>query len=397
MQDLLLLISSILLIPHIAYGGYFILARLKKIDPLVMMAGAAVGVSLVFMVLNIPNPLLWAVYLGIAFVFAILFHLRIKSLITKTSLLEYCNYKIFIEAYGLTLCLAGLATTLVFPQLVIFNGIAGIFFIVRLNWLLLIKKKAYSLNFPEPEYIKNPLVSIVIIAYNEEKYIGNTLKSLAAQTYHNFEAVLVDDHSTDSTMQIAQSFSTLFPLRIVQKEVRGCSRSRNYGAANSNGDIILFIDADIILPPDFLEKSLQEFASQKLSIAFFDFNPITDKAIDHYMTWIYRIWLKITQYFNPRAIGSCIMVDKKLHRRILFDETVVMAEDFDYVRRAVKYGKFRMINNPRYLVSWRRFGVENRFWLLVKYLLFEAHRQLIGEIRKPIMSYDFGHYDKKKE
>jgi len=56
-----------------------------------------------------------------------------------------------------------------------------------------------------------------------------------------------------------------------------------------------------------------------------------------------------------------------------------------------------MINNPRYLVSWRRFGVENRFWLIVKYLLFEAHRQLIGEIRKPILSYDFGHYDKKKE
>jgi hypothetical protein len=389
------IISSALLIPHISYGGYCILSHFKRFDPLVTAAGTGVLLALVVFLFNILNPIGWFVSLAIAFAFAILFHVRLRSVIPKVSLQEFCNYKIFIEAYGILLCLAGIFTVTFLPFMIPAIGILNVIFVLRLNWLIFFKKKLYKLDYPDPEPLNNPLVSIVVIAYNEADYISKTLESIKAQTYHNFEVILVDDHSTDDTVEIARSYESAIPLKIVQKEVRGCSRSRNFGAANAKGEIILFLDADIFLPEEFLEKALAQFSERKLSSAFFDFTPVTDNRLDFLCTGIYRLWLKVTQYFNPRAIGSCIMVRKDLHDRLLFDESVVMAEDFDYVRRAVGFGKFRMLKNPRYMVSWRRFEVENRFLLVTKYLIFELYRQQIGEIRKPILSYDFGHYDKK--
>ena len=395
-SNILFIISTLLLTPHIAYGGYYILAKMKKFDAVVYGLGLLAGVAQIFMLANIFNPVYWFAGIVITFIFAILFHLRIISLLSEISLQEYCNYKIFIEAYGIFLSLIGIIIVTFLPWTAPVLGGLTIIVILRLSWLVLFIKKAYGINYQNPAPLTNPPVSIVIIAFNEEKYIGELLESIKKQTYRNFEVILVDDHSEDDTVKIAHSYIHHFPLKIVQKPVRGCSRSRNFGAKNSTGEIILFLDADVILPPDFLEKGLHEFSTRHLSSAYFDFEPIADKKIDDFFTVVYRFWLKAVQYHNPRAVGSCIMVRSNLHEKILFDETVVMAEDFDYIRRGSHLGKFRMINHPRYHLSWRRFAVEHRLKLVIKYLLFELHRQLIGEIRKPIMTYKFGHYDKKE-
>ena len=394
--QILLWISNLILLVNISYGAFFILVRYKKTDAFIATIAVMVPAALANMVLS-TGTINWYWSLIVAFLCAILFHLHIRRRLTSIYLQEYCNYKIFIETYGIILSVAGIIATLLLPPMELITAILMLAFIVRLTWLLLFKKKAYQMKYPNPEPLNNPLVSIVVIAFNEENYIGQTMESLKDQTYRNFEVILVDDHSQDATLEIAKAYEHLFPLKIVQKEVRGCSRSRNFGAENAKGEIILFLDADITLPPDFLQKSLTQFSAQNLGAAFFDFTPITDHRSDHLMTFFYRLWLKITQYHNPRAIGSCIMIRRALHKAVLFDETVVMAEDFDYIRRAVCHGKFRMLNNPRYQVSWRRFGVENRLKLVTKYLIFETHRQLIGEIRRPVLSYQFGHYDKEKE
>lgn len=388
-------ISSLLLVAHISYGGWFIMARYKKTDTFITIIGIIIAASLAWMVFSIGTAN-WFWSLIVAFLSAILFHLHLRRRLNRVCLQEFCNYKIFIESYGVILCLGGFIFSLFFPQQDLLLGILNLLFVLRLNWLIFFKKKLYRLDYPNPKPLTNPLVSVVIIAFNEEKYIGQCLESLKKQTYHNFEVILVDDRSVDSTVSTAEPYGQFFPLKIVQKEVRGCSRSRNFGAENACGKIILFLDADVILPTDFLEKSLHEFFAQHLSAAFFDFTPITDKKIDYAITCFYRLWLKATQYHNPRAIGSCIMVRRELHDAIRFDETVIMAEDFDYIRRATDHGKFRMIDQVRYRLSWRRFTVENRLKLVIKYLLFELHRQLIGEMRKPVFSYNFGHYDKKE-
>ena len=262
--------------------------------------------------------------------------------------------------------------------------------IIKFNMLIFKKKRLYDVFYQPPSIPDRPMVSIIIIAYNEEKYIGKLLDSIGAQGYEKYEIILVDDHSTDRTVEIANAHSSGMPIKIVQKDIRGASRSRNYGATFARGDILLFLDADAVLPQAFISRNLDTFRRKQLSIAGVDFIPITESKMDKWITTFYRFWLKTVQYFNPRGIGFCLFVCPQLHKKVLFDESVVVSEDFDYVKRATRYGKFRIIDTVPSSISWRRFQRENRFLLILKYLFFEWYRQNVGEIRKKLLPYEFG-------
>jgi glycosyltransferase involved in cell wall biosynthesis len=255
-------------------------------------------------------------------------------------------------------------------------------------------KKVHEIDLDTPITTESPLISIVISAYNEEKYIAKLLESIKIQNYKNFEVIVVDDNSEDETINVAKKFETDIPLKVVIKKIRGVAGSRNYGADLSRGELILFLDADVILTEKFLEKNIQAFKKLKLSSAFVDFKPISHYKIDLIIAWVYRLWLKLVQYFNPRGPGFCLLIHRDLHKKMHFDETVIMAEDFDYVRRGAMLGKFRILTGYPVLVSWRRFEKERRVILVLKYLFFELHRIFFGEIRKKIIPYDFGDFGK---
>jgi len=93
-------------------------------------------------------------------------------------------------------------------------------------------------------------VSVIIAAYNEEDYIGECLESLLRQTHPSYELIVVDDGSTDRTPEIAQQLG----VRLIKGDHKGPGLARNKGAAESNGDILVFLDADMSFDPDFLQK-----------------------------------------------------------------------------------------------------------------------------------------------
>ena len=94
-----------------------------------------------------------------------------------------------------------------------------------------------------------PLVSIVIAAYNEERYIRDCLGSLKRQTYSPIEIVVVDDGSSDDTAGIASREGA----RLLLQEHLGAGSARNRGAAVARGDILVFVDADMVMAPRFVE------------------------------------------------------------------------------------------------------------------------------------------------
>ena len=98
------------------------------------------------------------------------------------------------------------------------------------------------------------LVSCIITTKNEESAIKCLLSSIEAQSYKNFEIVLVDNYSTDKTRQIAEAFST----RVFSK---GPERSiqRNYGVTVSKGDYVFILDADMTLAKDVLKDGVSKF------------------------------------------------------------------------------------------------------------------------------------------
>lgn len=99
-----------------------------------------------------------------------------------------------------------------------------------------------------------PLVSVIVPAYNAEPTLSETLASIAAQTYRNLEIVVVDDGSTDRTFDIASAFAASDSrARVVSIANGGVAIARNTGAASSTGPFIAPIDADDLWHPDYLE------------------------------------------------------------------------------------------------------------------------------------------------
>ena len=102
--------------------------------------------------------------------------------------------------------------------------------------------------------------SIVIPAYNAEKYMEQTLGNLLQQTFQNFEVIVVDDCATDTTGQIAEAFKKIYahgpmPLQVLHKtQNEGLSMARNTGMECARGEYILFLDADDSVEPTLLEK-----------------------------------------------------------------------------------------------------------------------------------------------
>jgi glycosyltransferase involved in cell wall biosynthesis len=112
-----------------------------------------------------------------------------------------------------------------------------------------------------------PLVSIILIFFNEARFIAEAIESVLAQTYRHWELLLVDDGSRDASPQIAQAYTQQDPTRMrylahPHHENRGMSATRNLGLGQAQGDYITFIDADDVWLPDKLTQQVQILQTQ---------------------------------------------------------------------------------------------------------------------------------------
>ena len=106
----------------------------------------------------------------------------------------------------------------------------------------------------ENENIKQPLVSIIIPAYNAEPFIGLTIDSIKSQTIEDWELVIVDDGSRDKTPTICDAYAARDKrIRVIHKQNGGVSAARNTGIEAATGKYIAFIDADDCIIPQYLE------------------------------------------------------------------------------------------------------------------------------------------------
>lgn len=106
----------------------------------------------------------------------------------------------------------------------------------------------------------NPLVSILIPAYNAAQWLAETLESASAQTWPHCEIIVVDDGSSDGTFAIAKTFEPR-GVRCVTQPNRGASAARNHALRLAQGEFIQFLDADDLLAPSKIERQLQTLAT----------------------------------------------------------------------------------------------------------------------------------------
>lgn len=233
------------------------------------------------------------------------------------------------------------------------------------------------------------MISIVIPAFNEEKYIGTILQSLVEQDFsEDKEVIVADADSNDRTREVAESFAPHFHRLVVVKGGMPAV-GRNNGAKASSGDIIIFIDADLqIKNRHFLKNNVEHFRKYKLAAATTKLIPQSDKFIDHILVGFYNIILKPAVFIRPLG-AMCIMASRDVFQKIGgYPEDVVMAEDHDFVLKCSKVGKYGILPVPIYM-SVRRLDKEGRFGLAFKYLKASLLRVLKGPIKE--FDYEFGY------
>ncbi len=191
--------------------------------------------------------------------------------------------------------------------------------------------------------------SLIIPTYNGSHKIGNLFDSLQAQSYRDFEIVVVVDGSTDNTVDIVESYRTdLSKLRLVVTENQGRSKTRNAGAQNSEGDLFIFIDDDVIADIDLVQKHIffhmNNPGSFILTGTHRELPGETD--IQKYreslaVFWNSRYQEKVTKvgfdnlYF---AAGNCSIPKTIFYQLGGFDERLLNVEDYDFAHRALKAG-----------------------------------------------------------
>ena len=169
------------------------------------------------------------------------------------------------------------------------------------------------------------MISIVIPLYNKEKQIAHTLQSVFAQTFQDFEIVIVDDGSTDNSVMEVKKFDDPRVL-LIQQSNAGVSAARNRGIEEANGELIAFLDADDEWMPEFLQTILQlkkiYFNCKVWATPYFNswngnLLPITLRKIPFFEeSGILTNYFKVATYSHPPICSISVAVDKQVLKSI---------------------------------------------------------------------------------
>lgn len=127
--------------------------------------------------------------------------------------------------------------------------------------------------------MKDSLVSIITPCYNGEKYIVETIESVLSQTYKNWEMIIIDDGSKDSSAEIVKKYQEKDSrIRFLQQVNAGSAAARNNGIRHANGRYICLLDADDVWNPSFLTEQLDFMKKNDAVCVFSSYDRINDKS-----------------------------------------------------------------------------------------------------------------------
>lgn len=151
------------------------------------------------------------------------------------------------------------------------------------------------------------LVSIITPTYNSEKFITETIQSVQNQTYQNWEMLIVDDYSSDKTVEMVQSFmdddSRIHLIRLSKNS--GASKARNEAIKNVQGDYMTFLDADDIWFPDFIQNSINTIEKTQIPFVFSSYRRSNENLEFVYSDFIVPQKVTYTDILKTNSI-SCL-------------------------------------------------------------------------------------------
>ncbi|UCF58284.1 MAG: glycosyltransferase [Candidatus Bathyarchaeota archaeon] len=227
-------------------------------------------------------------------------------------------------------------------------------------------------------------VSVVIPAFQEEKYIAATLSRLV-NIDHLVEIIVVDGGSKDKTVEIAKRFTD--KVYVLRK--RGIARARNYGAERACGDVLVFLDADVVTTTDFVEKVLETFSDSTVVGATCSIMPVKPRFHEKVFFYLHNSLTRILTRFKPHSRGEFFVVRRSEFLKVSgFNESLPCSEDHELAFRLSKRGRFVFIKDLTVYESLRRFRKLGLFrvvgiWL-ANYLSFVIRGKNVSKVWLPV-------------
>jgi glycosyltransferase involved in cell wall biosynthesis len=227
----------------------------------------------------------------------------------------------------------------------------------------------------------SPLISIVIPAYNAERTILETIASVQEQTFSDFEIILINDGSTDRTLELLQTVQD-DRLKIFSYENGGLPIARNRGISHSAGEFIAFIDADDLWTPDKLELQLAALqqhpeAGVAYSWTYFKFDKEEYSYADNSTFFEGNVYadLLIRNFLHN---GSNPLIRKEAIESVgLFDPTLKSCEDWDYYLRLAAIWSFVLVPKPQIIYRQSSSSMTSKIDVMEKYLLIVINRAFL--------------------
>jgi glycosyltransferase involved in cell wall biosynthesis len=242
-------------------------------------------------------------------------------------------------------------------------------------------------------------LSIIIPCKNEVGVVEHLLDSLIMQEIKPAEIVVVDSHSNDATASVVKSYSDRLPIVVITAQEKGAAAARNEGAAYAHGDLLLFVDADVRLPRNFIRRLTAQVADKSLRAGGFSQRMISRKWSIRLGAHLMNSYVRLMSITPWPIVFSCFFATKDIHKQINgFDTAIWIMEDYDYVYRARKTGaKFGLIRGTHFNASDRRFQ-KNAPMDIFKAIYAEMYRYTHGmRITEPLFTYKMGGVSTKSQ
>ncbi len=197
--------------------------------------------------------------------------------------------------------------------------------------------------------------SIIIPVYNTEKFIKKCLDSVINQSYEFFEAIVVNDGSTDSSVNVVNQFLQDPRIRLIPQENKGLGGARNTGICAAKGDYLVFLDSDDYISKDMLKELADVIQEEKCDIVAFDAIGITSEGekvqyygYSEYPDPINKITKQQLMMMEPTSCFKSYKRDLFIKNQIFFPERL-WYEDFATILRIALYAKDNVyIKKPLY-------------------------------------------------
>jgi glycosyltransferase involved in cell wall biosynthesis len=197
------------------------------------------------------------------------------------------------------------------------------------------------------------LITVIIGAYNAERYLAEAIDSVLAQTHPTIELIVVDDGSTDRTGEIAEAYGA--SLRCIRQENGGMAAARNRAIPEARGSYLSFLDSDDRFPPDKLRSQLAVFeADPELDIVYGHVTEFLSPDLDAEALAL----LREPEHDVPWSTPNLMLVKRESFLRVgLFSTELKVGIGVDWYARATELGLRSAV--PPILVLERRLHAEN--------------------------------------